>query len=296
MSGGTELAVERMCALGEVSRAGWYRYRTAERGGCRDADLRADIQKIALEWPCYGSRRMARELRDRGWRVNRKRIQRWMREDHLLCVRKRAFTVTTNSHHGLPVYANLAAGMTLTGLDQLWVADITYIRLEREFVYLAVILDAYSRRVVGWALERTLEDTLTLAALRMALERRRPAPGLVHHSDRGVQYASRDYTALLQQHGIRISMSRKGNPYDNATCESFLKTLKYEEVYRSEYRDLGDARARIGEFLEAVYNERRLHSALGYLSPARFERGLPVPAGWTDAPWPVAGPALEAAR
>ncbi len=296
MSGGTELAVERMCALGEVSRAGWYRHRSADQGGGRDADLRAEIRKIALEWPCYGSRRMARELRDRGWTASRKRMQRWMREDHLLCVQKRAFRVTTNSHHGLPVYPNLAAELVLTGLDQLWVADITYIRLETEFVYLAVILDAYSRRVVGWALERTLEDELTLEALRLALERR-PAPGLVHHSDRGVQYASRDYTALLQEHGIVISMSRKGNPYDNATCESFLKTLKYEEVYRSEYRGLADARARIGEFLEAVYNERRLHSALGYLSPARFERALPAAEARTGAPgpWPAAGPVLEAA-
>jgi len=289
------LAVERMCVLGEVSRAGWYRYRWAEREERPDADLRAEIRKVALEWPCYGSRRMARELRDRGWRVNRKRVQRWMREDHLLCVPKRAFRVTTNSHHDLPVYANLAAEMTLTGLDQLWVADITYIRLEREFVYLAVILDAYSRREVGWALAGTLEDELTLAALRMALERRRPAPGLVHHSDRGVQYASRDYTARLQERGVRISMSRKGNPYDNATCESFIKTLKYEEVYRSEYRDLADARARIGEFLEAVYNERRLHSALGYLSPARFERTLPVAVLGSGAPWPATGPVLEAA-
>jgi len=295
MSGATELAVERMCVLGEVSRAGWYRYRWAEREERPDADLRAEIRKVALEWPCYGSRRMARELRDRGWRVNRKRVQRWMREDHLLCVPKRAFRVTTNSHHDLPVYANLAAEMTLTGLDQLWVADITYIRLEREFVYLAVILDAYSRREVGWALAGTLEDELTLAALRMALQRRRPAPGLVHHSDRGVQYASRDYTALLEQYGIRISMSRKRNPYDNATCESFIKTLKYEEVYRSEYRHLADARARIGEFLEAVYNERRLHSALGYLSPARFERTLPVAVLGSGAPWPAAGPVLEAA-
>ncbi len=296
MSGGTALAIERMCALGEVSRAGWYRYRSAEQDAGRDAELRAEIRTIALEWPCYGSRRVTKELRDRGWAVNRKRVQHWMQEDGLRCVPKRAFRVTTNSHHGLPVYPNLAAEMTRTGRDQLLVADITYIRLEREFVYLAVILDAYSRRVVGWALDRTLEVELTLLALRRALEQRRPVPGLVHHSDRGVQYASHDYTALLQKHGIRISMSRKGNPYDNATCESFLKTLKYEEVYRSEYRDLGDARVRIGEFLEAVYNERRLHSALGYLSPARFERALPAPEARTNAPWPAAGSALEAAR
>ena len=179
--------------------------------------------------------------------------------------------VTTDSAHTLPVYPNLAREMTLTGLDQLWVADITYIRLLAEFVYLAVILDAFSRRVIGWALGRTLEDTLTLRALRMALEQRRPAPGLVHHSDRGVQYASSDYTDLLRAHGIVISMSRKGNPYDNAKAESFMKTLKYEEVYREDYRDLAEAHAGIGRFLEQVYNQKRLHSALGYRPPAEFE-------------------------
>jgi transposase InsO family protein len=168
----------------------------------------------------------------------------------------------------------LARQTVLTGLDQLWVADITYIRLQEEFVYLAVILDAFSRRVIGWALDRTLEDRLTLAALHMALMHRLVQPGLVHHSDRGVQYASRDYTDLLQQHGIQISMSRKGNPYDNAACESFLKTLKYEEVFRNEYRDLADACARIRSFLIRVYNRRRLHSALGYRPPAEFERWL----------------------
>jgi putative transposase len=197
-----------------------------------------------------------------------------MREDNLLCLRKRKFVVTTDSDHGLPVYPNLARAMTLTGLDQLWVADLTYIRLELEFIYLAVILDAFSRRVIGWALDRSLETALTLQALRMALGRRRPVSGLVHHSDRGVQYASLDYTQLLQDQGIRISMSRQANPWDNAACESFLKTLKYEEVYRTEYRDLADARASIGVFLEKVYNQKRLHSALGYLPPAEFEREL----------------------
>jgi transposase InsO family protein len=201
-------------------------------------------------------------------------VYRLMREDNLLCLRKREFVVTTDSDHGLPVYPNLARAMTLTGLDQLWVADITYIRLLTEFVYLAVILDAFSRRVIGWALDRTLEDELTLAALRLALKRRGPKPGLVHHSDRGVQYASRDYTDLLRAHGIAISMSRKGNPYDNAVAESFMKTLKYEEVYREDYRDLAEAHASMGRFLEQVYNEKRLHSALGYLPPVEFEQSL----------------------
>jgi transposase InsO family protein len=211
--------------------------------------------------------------------VNRKRVQRLMGEDNLLCLRKRKFVITTDSNHDLPVYPNLASTLVLTGLDQLWVADITYIRLELEFVYLAVMLDAFSRREIGWALDRTLEASLAIEALQMALRRRRPAPGLVHHSDQGVQYASTDYTNLLKASGITISMSRRGNPYDNATCESFLKTLKYEEVYRSEYRDLDEARASIGTFLEKVYNQKRLHSALGYLPPAGFERGLLAPPG-----------------
>ena len=214
------------------------------------------------------------ELKRRGWEVNHKRVYRIMREDNLLCLRRRKFVVTTDSNHHRPVYPNLARGMVLTGLDQLWVADITYIRLETEFVYLAVVLDAYSRRVIGWALDRTLQDELTLAALRTALERRIPTPGLVHHSDRGIQYASQDYTDLLKDHRITISMSRKGNPYDNAACESFMKTLKYEEVHRQEYRDLAEARASIEHFLERVYNQKRLHSALSYRPPVEFEQDL----------------------
>ena len=213
------------------------------------------------------------ELKRRGWKVNHKRVHRIMREDNLLCLRHRKFVVTTNSHHHHPVFPNVAAGMELTAINQLWVSDITYIRLETEFVYLAVVLDAFSRRVVGWALDRTLQAELVMTALRRALAERQPAPGLVHHSDRGVQYALRRLHDLLQQQGITIRMSRKGNPYDNAACESFMKTLKYEEVYRNEYRDFHEAHARIGEFLERVYNQKRLHSALGYVPPAEFENG-----------------------
>ena len=263
-----------MCELGQVSRAGWYRQQADAQSADRDLELRDEIQKIALEWPAYGSRRITAELKRRGRTVNRKRVQRLMRQDNLLCLRKRKFVVTTDSDHGLRVYPNLVRQMTLTGIDQLWRADITYVRLEVEFVYLAVILDAYSRRVIGWELDGTLEDSLTLAALRMALSRRTVTPELVHHSDRGVQYASGDYTQLLQDHQIRISMSRKANPWDNAACESFMKTLKSEEVYRTEYRDQADARLRIGQFLERVYNERRLHSALDYRSPVEFEQEL----------------------
>ena len=271
----TPISLDRLCQLALVNRAGFYRWQNAPEEADRDLDPRDEIQRIALEFPYYGWPRITRELGNRGWRVNHKRVYRIMREDNLLCLRRRKFVVvTTDSNHQRPVYPNLARGMSPTGINQLWVADITYIRLEREFVYLAVILDAYSRRVIGWALDRTLEDELTMEALCMALEHRSPAPGLVHHSDRGVQYASGDYTGLLKAHYITVSMSRKGNPYDNAFCESFMKTLKYEEVHRQEYRDLPEARASIQDFLECVYNQRRLHSALGYCAPAKFEQRL----------------------
>jgi putative transposase len=270
------LSLERMVKLGRVSRSGFYRFQDAEPSPDRDMDLRDAIQRIALEWPSYGRPRITEELRRRGWRVNPKRVYRLMREDNLLCVRKRKFVVTTDSNHGRKVYPNLARDMILTGTDQLWRADITYIRLRDEFVFLAVILDAYSRRVIGWALGRTLEDELPLAALRMALSRRNVQPGLVHHSDRGSQYASNEYTNLLKAHQIVISMSRKANPWDNAGCESFMKTLKYEEVLRNEYRDLAEALTSIPRFLEKIYNQKRLHSALGYLPPAEFERNLQI--------------------
>ena len=273
------MTAARMCELAEVGRAGLYRLDPARQRSDPDLDLRDAIQRIALEFPCYGRPRVTAELHRRGRVVNHKRVGRIMREDNLLCLRRRKFVATTDSNHNLRVYPNLAKDMELTGLDQLWRADITYIRLETEFVYLAVVLDAYSRRVIGWALDRTLEDRLTIAALRMALESRSPAPGLVHHSDRGVQYASGDYTGLLKDRQITISMSRKGNPYDNAFCESFMKTLKYDEVHRQEYRDLAEARASIEHFLERVYNQKRLHSALGYAAPVDFENGLRRAAG-----------------
>ena len=273
MSLATPIPLERLCRLALVSRAGFYRWKDAPMATDADLDLRDEIQRIALEFPYYGWPRITVELAKRGWEANHKRVYRIMREDNLLCLRKRKFVVaTTNSNHTRPIYPNLARGMTLTGVNQLWVADITYIRLELEFVYLAVILDAFSRRVVGWALDRTLEAVLVLTALRRAFQERRPAPGLVHHSDRGVQYACGEYTDLLKEHEVIISMSRKGNPYDNAACESFMKTLKYEEVYRQEYRGMAEALASIGDFIDRIYNQKRLHSALGYRPPEEFER------------------------
>jgi putative transposase len=264
-----------MTELGGVSRAGFYRFQPdGEPEVDRDMDLRDAIQRIALEWPSYGRPRITAALRRQGWRVNPKRVYRLMAEDNLLCVRKRKFIATTDSKHGRGVYPNLASSLELTGIDQLWVADITYIRLETEFVYLAVVIDAFSRRVIGWSLDGRMEDDLTVAALRMALQQRCPSAGLVHHSDRGSQYASTDYTELLKANGCQISMSHKGSPWENGRCESWMKTLKNEEVYRQEYRDLREAHASIQRFIEKVYNQKRLHSALGYWPPAEFEDRL----------------------
>jgi putative transposase len=265
-------AVSALCQMTGISRAGYYRWGVPRPAIPVEMELRDAMQQVALEFPSYGYRRITAELNRRGFSVNHKRVLRMMRQDNLLCLRHKAFVVTTDSRHRLPVYANLARDLVPSQVNQLWVADITYIRLRIEFIYLAVVLDAFSRRVIGWALGRSLEAGLAVSALRMALRQRCPNPGLVHHSDRGVQYASIEYTDLLKQHQIQISMSRKGNPYDNASCESFRKTLKYEEVYRNEYRDQADAYPQIGEFLERVYNQRRLHSALGYVPPAEFEQ------------------------
>jgi putative transposase len=264
--------VSALCQMTGLSRAGFYRWRAPLSATLVEMEVRSQLQQVALEWPFYGYRRINIELQQRGFAVNHKRVLRLMREDNLLCLRRKSFVVTTDSNHNLRVYPNLARGMQPVAINQLWVADITYIRLRAEFVYLAVVLDAYSRRVIGWALGRTLEAKLAASALRMAIDRRKPAAGLVHHSDRGVQYASAEYTDLLKEQLACISMSRRGNPYDNAACESFMKTLKYEEVYRNEYRDLPDALASLGEFIEKVYNRTRLHSALGYVPPIEFEQ------------------------
>jgi putative transposase len=272
-----DLTVERMCALAGVSRAGYYRHLCACAPRQEETAARDVIQRAALANRRYGYRRIAAQLRRDGFVANHKRVLRLMRQDNLLCLRRRPFVpVTTCSRHEWRVVPNLARGLVPSGLDQLWVADITYVRLQEEFAFLAIVLDAFSRRVVGWALDRHLRASLATAALTMAIAARRPAPGsLIHHSDRGVQYACCEYTAVLEAHDIQPSMSRVGNPYDNAKAESFMKTLKQEEVDGRNYRSLAEARNAIGAFIENVYNRQRLHSALAYRPPAEFEANQP---------------------
>jgi transposase InsO family protein len=262
-----------MCALAGESRAGYYRHWQASAPREEEMALRDAIQRLALAHRHYGYRRVTALLRREGWCVNAKRVLRLMRRDNLLCLRQRSFVpATTDSRHGYKIYPNLARHLETTAVNQLWVADITYVRLTEAFVYLAVILDAHSRRVVGWALADHLKTDLALEALDMALAAREVSPGgLVHHSDRGVQYASGDYIARLEARGILVSMSRIACPYDNAMAESFMKTLKTEEVEGLAYRDLAHARSDIGAFIEEVYNKLRLHSALAYRSPREFE-------------------------
>jgi transposase InsO family protein len=271
------MPVLQMCGSLGVCRSGYYRWLSGVAGVDGDLELREEIQDIALEWSAYGYRRIMAELRRRGYVVNHKRVLRVMREDNLLCLRKKSFMKTTDSDHKHLIYPNLARDLELSGINQLWVADITYIRLLREFIYLAVILDAFSRRCIGWSLGHTLEAELTIGALKMALGTRHIGPGLVHHSDQGVQYACYEYTDMLKENKIQISMSRRGNPYDNAKAESFIKTLKAEEVYMYEYEDMREATSRLGNFLVEVYNQKRLHSAIGYVPPAEFEQTLIKP-------------------
>jgi len=266
------LSIERMCELARVSRASFYRSFHKQEPVEEELEVRSAVQHVAIEHRRrYGYRRICAELRRRGMRVNHKRVMRIMAEDSLLAVQPKSFVVTTNSDHEFEVYLNLASRMRLTGINQLWVADITYIRLRREFVYLAVLLDGFSRKVVGWELDRTLAVRLPLTALEQAIVERKPQPGLVHHSDRGLQYASAEYVRVLLQHQMIPCMSRPANPYDNASCESFIKTLKREEIYANRYEDLGHMRVNIEEFIEEYYNRLRLHSALGYRSPEEFE-------------------------
>jgi transposase InsO family protein len=268
------LAVDTMCRLAGLSRATFYRHLAQHHPRQEDLELRSQIQQVALDHHRrYGYRRVTAELRRRGLMANHKRVARLMREDHLLAIQPRAFVSTTDSNHDQAVYLNLARRMKLTAINQLWVADLTYIRLRGEFVFLALVLDAFSRKAVGWALEPTLTTRLPLLALHQAIAQRQPPPGLVHHSDRGVQYACGDYIERLLAAGVQPSMSRIACPYDNAQAESFMKTLKAEEVDGRTYRDLAHARTEVGGFIKTVYNRQRLHSALDYLSPEEFESG-----------------------
>jgi putative transposase len=276
-----------MCYLAGVSRAGYYRSLQEKKPDEAEMTARTAIQEVVLaHHRRYGYRRVSADLRRRGMVINHKRVLRIMREDNLLAIRYRKYILTTESQHEQEVYVNLAARMTVTAINQLWVADITYIRLRVEFVFLAVIIDRYSRKTIGWALDRTLAARVAVTSLRQAIAQRQPPPGVVHHSDQGIQYACTDYVEELKAHGMVPSMSRPANPYDNAVCESFMKTLKQEEIYCNQYRDFEELSAHLEEFIENYYNRQRLHSALGYRTPEEFERDT-TPAG-TSTALPVA--------
>jgi len=266
-----DLSLRRLCAAVGAGRTWWYTHPSADELAERDTSLRDAIERIVLDFPGYGYRRVTKTLQRDGWAINHKRVLRVMCEESLLCQLERRFVRTTDSTHGFRTYPNLLADVAPTRPDHVWVADITYIRLPTTFAYLACVLDAWSRRCIGWELSRAIDTTLTLAALDQALASRHPAPGLIHHSDRGVQYASAAYIARLHDAGAQVSMSAAGNPYDNAKAESFFKTLKREEVYLNNYQTFHDAEANLGRFIGDVYNAKRLHSSLGYVPPIEFE-------------------------
>lgn len=276
-----EMPVNALCELLCVSRSWYYeRPSSTEKKAQRDVALRDAIERIVLEFPGYGYRRVTKALAREGWEVNHKRVLRIMKRESLLCQLQRRFVVpTTDSEHSYRTYPNLLREAVLRAPDQAWVSDITYIRLPTTFSYLASILDAYSRKCVGWKLSRWIDTRLTLAALEQALATRRPGPGLIHHSDRGVQYASGEYVARLESAEARISMAGVGNPYENAKAESFFRTLKMEEVHLKSYQTFEEAEENIGEFIEEVYNKKRLHSSLGYLPPVEFEAAYAPKAG-----------------
>ena len=266
------LSIQRMCELAGVSRASFYRSWEQQEPTAAEMALRDAIQRAALIHRHYGYRRIRILIQREGFAVGAKKVRRLMRQDNLLAIRRRKFVVTTDSEHTFKVYPNLAQYLELSDINQLWVADLTYVRLEEEFVYLAVVLDAYSRRVIGWALEATMGTTLTVTALEKAIASRQPQPGLVHHSDQGAQYAGADYVDRLEACGAVLSMSRAGRPWENGRCESFIKTLKYEQLDARPYRTLEEVREHVEEFIERIYNPKRLHSALAYQSPMEFEK------------------------
>jgi putative transposase len=270
----TKLPVSKACATMKISRASFYNWKNNGFIDIEEDYLKKEIEGIIIEFPFYGYRRVKHELRRRKIIVNGKKVLRIMKKNHLICRRKKLFKpVTTQSDHDYEIYPNLIRDIEVTGLNQVWVADITYIRLPHEFIYLAAIIDIFSRKCIGWALSRDINTILTLDALEMAISKRKSLGLnlLIHHSDRGVQYASNDYVELLEKYGIKISMSRSGNPYDNAFMESFNKTLKVEEVYINEYETFEEAYRNIKHFIELVYNKKRIHSGIGYITPEEFE-------------------------